>query len=153
MGISSVFGNAFAKAQISAGAKFACGGKVFISVRDKDKRNIVSIAKRFAALGYELISTRQTALVLRNHGVATVEVKKVHEGSPNIVEIMKKGEIDFLVNTPLGKNTLLDDTIIRGTALLYKIFCITTLSGANALLTALESVRKKSFDVKALQEY
>ncbi|HAR63739.1 MAG: carbamoyl phosphate synthase large subunit [Candidatus Margulisiibacteriota bacterium] len=153
MGIASSLGNAFAKAQIAAGASLPGSGCVFISVREKDKRNVVNIGKRFENLGYKIFATRGTAKVLKNNGIDVIPVLKVHEGRPNIDDVMKNGEIDIIVNTPQGKGSRIDDKIIRGTALLYKIFSITTLSGANAVLNALESIKKYPLEVQALQDY
>lgn len=153
MGISPVFGNAFAKSQIAAGGKLPETGCVFISVRDKDKRNVINIGKRFESIGYKLVATRGTAKVLSANGVDVTAVNKVYEGRPNVVDMMKNNEIDIVVNTPLGKGARIDDQVIRSNSLLYKVFSITTLAGANAVLNALESQRKHPICVKSLQEY
>lgn len=153
MGISNYFGNAFAKAEIASGATMPQSGCVFISVREKDKRNVINIAKRFENMGYRIVATKGTAKALMSSGVDVIPVLKVHEGRPNVVDMMKNKEIDIVVNTPQGKGARVDDQMIRGTALLYKIFSITTISGANAVLNALESIKKHPLDVKALQDY
>lgn len=153
MGISHNFGNSLAKAVIASGGSLPESGCVFISVRDKDKREIVALGKRFENLGYRIIATKGTAKVLKTNGVDVTPVNKVNEGRPNIVDVMKNGEVTLVVNTPLGKGSRLDDQVIRSTALKYKVFSITTLSGANATLNALESMQKTELTVKPLQDY
>ncbi|MFH1826020.1 MAG: carbamoyl-phosphate synthase large subunit [bacterium] len=153
MGIDKDFGVAYMKAQIAAGQKIPMDGKVFISVNDNDKRKIVGLAKRLAALGYQIVSTPGTADVLRKTGLEVEDVAKVAEGRPNVLDLIKNGEIKWIINTPSGKQTKVDETKIRSGAIMHAIPIVTTLSGARATVNGLEAVKKKGFSVKALQEY
>ncbi len=153
MGIADSFGSAFAKAEIAAGETFPLSGTVFISVNNRDKRKIVPIAKRLIELGFRVVSTRGTAEVLSAEGLEVGVVLKVHEGRPNVTDSMRNRQIQLIINTPLGKTAHVDDKVIRQTALLYKIFTITTISAATALIWAIEESQKNKLQVKSLQEY
>ncbi|MFA5098131.1 MAG: carbamoyl-phosphate synthase large subunit [Candidatus Margulisiibacteriota bacterium] len=153
MGIADGFGLAYAKAQLGAGEKLPAGGTVFISVKNKDKRNIVPIAKVFSSLGFKIVATEGTANSLGRSGLDVQKVKKFSEGRPNIVDEIRSGKIDLVINTPLGKGSRQDDYQIRRAALLGKVLVATTLAGASAIAGAVESMKKNSLSVKALQEY
>ena len=154
MGIDSKFGIAFAKSQIAAGNAWASRGKVFISVNNRDKRNIVSIAKRLAGLGCSLVATHGTASVLRNNGMDVEELPKVQEGArPNIVDRMKNGEIAFLINTPSGRHCRPFEVSIRATAVRLGVPLVTTLSGAAAVVLGLEEMGHGPMNVRSLQEF
>jgi carbamoyl-phosphate synthase large subunit len=153
MGIDDDFGIAFAKSQMAAGVRIPLRGRVFISVMNKDKRAIVFIAKKLVDLGFEIASTSGTAKVLLNNGIPLQTVNKVGEGRPNIVDRMKNGEIDLVINTPSGKKPRLDEVAIRTQAVAQNIPCITTLSGASAVVNGIESLLKKNISVKSIQEY
>jgi len=153
MGIDSDFGVAYMKAQIAAGQKIPMEGKVFISVNDRDKRKIVGIAKRFDALGYKIVSTSGTGEILRKSGVEIEEVAKLGEGRPDVLDLIKNGEVKLLINTPGDKKTKVDETKIRSGAIMHMVPLVTTLSGARATVNGLEAVKKKGFKVKALQDY
>ena len=153
MGISKSFGNAFAKAQISAGTPLPVSGRAFISVNDNDKKNVILIAKELVALGFRLCATRGTCAALRDAGFECEKVYKVKEGRPNIVDLMKNGQIDLIINTPLGKVSYFDEPAIRKTATQRSIPCITTLSAGAATVMAIESLQKETLGVKTLQEY
>jgi len=153
MGIDADLGVAYMKAQIAAGQKLPLEGKVFISVNDRDKRGIVDVAKRLATLGYEIVSTSGTGEVLRKNGLEVTEVAKVGEGRPDVLDLIKNGEIKIIINTPGGKKTKVDETKIRSGAIMHMLPIITTLSGARATVNGLEAVKKKGFAVKALQDY
>ena len=153
MGVDADFGVAYMKAQVAAGQKIPMEGKIFVSVNDNDKRKIVGIAKRLAALGYEIVSTAGTGEVLRKNGLEIQEVAKLGEGRPDILDLIKNGEVKLLINTPGGKRTKVDETKIRSGAIMHMIPIVTTLSGARATVNGLESVKKKGFSVKALQDY
>jgi len=153
MGISDDFGSAYAKAQLGAGEKLPLSGTAFISVKNKDKRNIIPIAKEFSSLGFKLVATEGTANALGRSGIDVQKVKKFSEGRPNIVDEIKSGKVDLVINTPLGKGSRQDEYEIRRAALLNKVLVVTTLSGASAIAGAVESVKKKPLSVKALQEY
>ncbi|MFH1305652.1 MAG: carbamoyl-phosphate synthase large subunit, partial [Candidatus Omnitrophota bacterium] len=153
MGISEDFGDAFAKASTAAGQTLPLKGKVFISVQDRDKRNIVFLAKKLHDLEFEIIATRGTAKILKNNNIRVDVVKKMHEGTSNIVDIVKSGGVDLIINTPFGKKPHGDGALIRSIAVMRGIPCITTLAGAQASVNGIESMIKTSSTVKSLQEY
>ncbi len=153
MGIDPDFGVAYMKAQIAAGQKLPMEGKIFISVNDRDKRSIVDIAKRISTLGYQIVSTSGTAEVLRKNGLEVEEVSKLGEGRPDVLDLIKNGEVKFIINTPGDKKTKVDETKIRSGAIMHMVPIITTLSGARATVNGLEAAKKKGFKVKALQDY
>jgi carbamoyl-phosphate synthase large subunit len=152
MGIDMDFGMAFAKSQIGAGVNIPLKGKVFISVMNKDKRSIVFLAKKLADLGFEIVSTKGTAKVLVNNGIPVQTVFKVGEGRPDIVDQIKNGQIHLVINTPSGKKPKADEVAIRSQSVAHNIPCVTTLSGAEAVVNAIESL-KRGMAVKSIQEY
>lgn len=153
MGIDTDFGRAFAKSQIAAGSTLPLSGKVFISVKDKDKRAIIFIAKKLVDLGFKIVATRGTARVLAKNGIEVEPVFKVHEGRPNVVDLIKNNEIDLIINTPTGKRPKTDQVSIRSVAVMHNLPCITTISGAQAAVNGIESLLKAGIGVKSLQEY
>lgn len=153
MGIDQEFGLAFAKAEIAAGTMLPMKGNVFISVKEKDKRAIVFIAKKLVDLGFKILATKGTARVLEKNGIEVTTVQKVHEGRPNVVDLMKNKEIHLLINTPSGKKPKTDQVSIRAYAVMNNIPIITTVSGAQAAVNGIESLIKKQVTVRSLQEY
>ncbi len=153
MGIDTDFGLAFAKSQIGAGAQIPTKGRVFISVMNKDKRPIVFVAKKLVELGFEIVATKGTAKVLHNSGLPVEIVFKVGEGRPDIVDRIKNGEIQMVINTPSGKKPKADEVAIRSEAVAHNIPCITTLSGAEAVVNGIESLLKKGITIRAIQEF
>jgi carbamoyl-phosphate synthase large subunit len=153
MGIDTDFGLAFAKSQIGAGVRIPLKGRVFISVMNKDKRSIVFVAKKLVDLGFEIVATKGTAKVLANNGLPVQTVYKVGEGRPDIVDRMKNKEIDLVINTPSGKKPKADEVAIRTQSVSHNIPCITTLSGAQAVVNGIESLMKRGISVKSIQEY
>jgi carbamoyl-phosphate synthase large subunit len=154
MGIDKKFGVAFAKSQIAAGNAWAPRGRVFISVNNHDKRDIVGIAKRLTGLGFTITATHGTAAVLRTSGLEIEELPKVQEGArPNVVDRMKNGDIAFLINTPSGRRYRPFEVSIRSTAVRLGIPLVTTLSGAAAVVLGLEEVARGPLGVRTLQEY
>jgi carbamoyl-phosphate synthase large subunit len=153
MGLDADLGVAYMKAQIAAGQKIPFEGKVFISVNDHDKRLITDIAKRFATLNYKIVSTSGTADVLKKNDLEVEEISKLGEGRPDVLDLIKNGEIKLIINTPGGKKTKVDETRIRSGAIMRMVPIITTLSGARATVNGLEAVKKKGFSVQALQDY
>ena len=154
MGVDSKFGVAFAKGQIAAGNSMASRGKVFVSVNNHDKRQIVSIAKRLVGLGFALLATSGTASVLRRNGLDVDELPKVQEGSrPNILDRMKNQEIAFLINTPSGRHCRPAEISIRGAAVRLGVPLVTTLSGASAMVLGLEEMARGPLGVRSLQDY
>jgi len=153
MGISQYFGNAFAKAQISAGEKFPLKGTAFVSVNDKDKAGVSGVVEGLINQGFKIVSTKGTAQYLRNKGFDVKDILKVHEGRPNIIDLMMNKEIDLIINTPVGKHAVSDDKYIRHTALKYKIFTVTTIAGAKAAVEGVRSAKYHENQVKSLQEH
>jgi carbamoyl-phosphate synthase large subunit len=152
MGASSNFGSAFAKAWLGAGHKLPLAGATFLSVHDQDKPALLPVARRLAELGFELVATAGTAAFLRAHGLEVRLALKVHEARPHIGDQLINGEIALIVNTPLGRESHEDDTVIRRTALRYDIPCITTLSGAMAAAEGIAALRRDGLSVCSLQE-
>ena len=153
MGIDATFGEAFWKAQLGAGQNLPSRGNVLLSVKNKDKRNVAFIAKKLSDLGFNLIATKGTGKILVNSGLDVRFVNKVSEGRPHIVDMIKNGEISLIINTPRGRNPKLDEVAIRANAVQYKIPYTTTISGAQAVVNAIESMKRGNFHVKALQDY
>jgi carbamoyl-phosphate synthase large subunit len=154
MGIDSTFGAAYLKSQLAAGQKLPAKGCVFISVKNQDKRNAVMIAKRLSDMGFKIIATTGTADTLRRNDIPAATVPRVNEGRPNIIDFIKDGRVDLIINTPAGKATKEDEIKIRSNAILYGIPLITTLSGAQASVNAIEClIKDSSISVKSLQEY
>jgi carbamoyl-phosphate synthase large subunit len=153
IGMDIDFGRAYAKSQIAAGQPLPLCGTVFISVADKDKRDILFIAKKLQDLGFKVLATKGTARMLKKNGVSAKEVYKVGEGRPNVVDYIKNKKIDLIINTPLGRRSKKDEAIIRTTAILYNIPCITTVAGAAAATNGIEAMRKRQFTIKHVKEY
>jgi carbamoyl-phosphate synthase large subunit len=152
MGISKSYGHAFAKAQLAAGQKLPSTGTVFISVNDRDKRQIGQLGADLASLGFKMTATRGTAAALRAAGVACDEVFKVNEGRPNIVDLIKTGKIHLVINTPLGRESFYDEKSIRRAAIRYNIPCITTLSAAHAAVHGIHALVELPREVACLQD-
>ncbi len=153
MGTDKRFGAAFAKAMVGAGNALPREGKVFVSVRDEDKRFIVPLIDRLHGLGFEIVATGGTARALENAGVPVQRVFKIHEGRPHVLDLVANREVRLIINTPSGRRERSDDRLIRSTAVTHRIPCITTLAAASATIQALESWLKKPLDVTTLQEY
>lgn len=151
MGTGATFGEAFMKAQIGAGEKMpAPGGKAFISVRDVDKAAVVPVARDLEALGFSLVATAGTAALLEQSGLKVERVNKVAEGRPNIVDMIKNGEIAYVINTTEGRKAIADSAEIRRSALQHKVSYTTTLAGAAATAEALKYGEEKT--VRRLQD-
>jgi len=153
MGIDEEFGMAFAKAEMAAGTTLPLNGKVFISIRDHDKAEIISIAKKLIKIGFKILATDGTARYLKKRGVEAEKVNKVREGSPHIVDQMKKDEVAMVINTHEGKATAVDSFSIRRTALTKVIPYFTTVAAAKAAVSGIASLKTKAIRVKSLQEY
>jgi carbamoyl-phosphate synthase large subunit len=152
MGVAPTFGEAFAKAQIAAGQGLPRKGTIFLSVNDKEKRLVLPLARELTALGFKLIATRGTAAGLIAGGVEVESVFKVNEGRPNIVDLIKTGKVDLIINTPLGRESFYDEKSIRRAAVRYRVPCITTLSAAQAAAHGVRALIEHSFGVHALQD-
>ncbi len=153
MGIGSTFGEAFAKSQLGASINLPIKGQVFISIKDSDKNRIVPIAQKLSNLGFTICATYGTAKVLNDNKIKTNFVKKVIEGRPNAVDAMLSGEIQLVINTVEGTNSIKDSFSLRQTALLNKIPYYTTLQGANAATLGIKAIKEKIINVKSIQSY
>ena len=149
MGIGKSFGEAFSKAQRSAGEMFPASGKAFISVKENDKPEAVNVAAELIELGYVLCATDGTCKVLHEAGLDCARVNKVREGQPHIVDMLKNEEIDLIVNTTEGKKAIADSFSIRRTALQKNVFYTTTMAGAKATIAALK--QRDKVEVNCLQ--
>jgi carbamoyl-phosphate synthase large subunit len=152
MGVGENFGEAFAKAQLSAGTPIPDKGTLFVSVNEADKAGALEVARAFAEYGFQIAATRGTAAALRAAGVKTKTVLKVNEGRPNAVDMLKAGSITLVIYTTTGGHTFSDEKAIRRTALAHRIPCITTMSGARAAAEAIASRRRDPIRVWSLQE-
>jgi carbamoyl-phosphate synthase large subunit len=152
MGLDESFGMAFAKAQISAGASLPTSGTVVVTVNDHDKPTVTPIVRRFHELGFEIRATGGTARYLRARGVPAEPIFKVGEGRPDIADGIISGEVQLLINTPLGKKSQYDDYTMRRTAIAYKIPYCTTMSAASAAADAVIALTRRRREVRTLQE-
>jgi carbamoyl-phosphate synthase large subunit len=153
MGISDSFGSAFGKAQLAADNMLPTEGAIFITVNDSDKRSVTPIARRFQEMGFKLFATSGTAKHLRGRGIPVETVLKIHEGRPNGVNMMLNGDVQLLINTPLGKESQRDDYTMRQAAIANRVAYTTTLSAANAACDAILSLRSRAPSVLSLQEW
>jgi carbamoyl-phosphate synthase large subunit len=152
MGIDDRFPMAFAKSQLAASAALPPSGRVFISVADRDKQEVLPIARLLAEMGYDLLATRGTARVLRETGIVVQEVPKLQEGRPNLIDHMKNHQIALVINTPSGRGARTDEGKIRAAAVANGVTCITTLAAAHAAVEACRAVRQSEWTVSALQD-
>ena len=153
MGLDKDFGLAFAKSQEAAGNKLPRGGAVFISVKNSMRRNIIFMAKTIAALGFKIYASEGTCHVLRSNGINVKMVQKIGEGKPDIVDLIKNNDIDMVINVPADKKSQQDSKPIRSAAVLQGVTYITTLEGAQAAISGLDSLERTGFTVKPIQEY
>jgi carbamoyl-phosphate synthase large subunit len=154
MGLASEFRTAYLKSQLAAGSSLPRGGKAFLSVRNRDKRAIVNIGRSLAEMGFRLVATPGTARVLERHGLPVEVIHKVADGwRPNIVDLMKQGEIALVINTPEDGRARKDSYLIRRTAVLQNLPYYTTMDGAQAALEAIEAQRSGALEVRPLQAY
>jgi carbamoyl-phosphate synthase large subunit len=153
MGVGETFGEAYGKAMMGAGLSLPQAGRAFISVNDADKGHAVIIARKLVRLGFEIVATLGTADRLREVGLKVESVFKVNEGRPNIVDHIKRGEIALVINTPLGRSSHFDEQAIRRASLQYNVPCVTTMTGAQAIVEAI-AARETGGDIKvrSLQE-
>jgi carbamoyl-phosphate synthase large subunit len=152
MGFADDFGSAFAKASYGAGVKLPLEGTAFVTVNDRDKPQLVAMARALAGMGFRLVATKGTAEYLRANDLACDHVYKVLEGRPNAVDMMKNGEIHLVINTPLGMTSYFDEKALRMTATQRGIPLITTMSGGQAMVEAIRALRRGALTVKSLQE-
>ena len=152
MGRDLDFGRALAKAHLGAGDALPLEGNVLLSVRDDDKRSITFMAKKLVELGYGLVATRGTARFLSRNGIPVREVYKVHEGRPHVADLIDNGEIQLVINTPLGRASEYDEQAIRERAVAMSVPVVTTLAGAQVTVAGLEALRRGPLEVTSLQE-
>ena len=152
MGIDDNFALAYAKALQGAGIQLPLSGQIFLSVNNHDKPYVVEVARRFQALGFNLISTQGTAHFLSEQGIPCFPIRKRHEGSPNAQTLIESGDIQLVINTPSGDEGLLDDSYIRKSAVIHNTPMTTTLTGAMAMAEAIEALKTQSYKVRSLQE-
>jgi carbamoyl-phosphate synthase large subunit len=153
MGSAETFGEAFAKAQISAGQTLPTSGTVFISVTDRDKAKSIDLARRFVELGFSIVATHGTADRLEKAGVSVERVYKVKEGRPNVVDLIKGGRVHLIVNTPHGQDPWFDEKAIRRAAVTNRIPTITTLAAARAAADGIAALQRNEINVRSLQHW
>lgn len=153
MGIDTSLGMAYAKAQSAVGGSLPTSGKVFISVKDTDKGAIAGIAREFSNMGFHLISTEGTAQALRDAGVEVESIFKIGEGRPHVLDMVRNGEVDLIINTPSGRDPRNDEVKIRSVATSKRVPIMTTLRAAIASAEAIRTLQSKQVDVRCLQDY
>ncbi|XGI82847.1 carbamoyl-phosphate synthase large subunit [Halorutilales archaeon Cl-col2-1] len=153
MGVDYDFGRAFYKAELAAGNALPDTGKIFISVRDKDKDEIVPVARKLDDLGFDLVATEGTQAHLKQNGIEAEFIEKVHEASPNVVDLMKRDEIDLIINTPDEKTARDDGADIRRAAVDRDVTYITTVRAADAAADAIKAARDEEMSVKSIEDY
>ena len=152
MGLAEDFGTAYAKSELAAGNGVPSEGVAFLSTNDLDKKNLDEIARELLILGFKLIATKGTATYLINLGIQVEEVLKVHEGRPNIEDLIRSGLVQLIINTPIGSQALHDDAYLRRAALEYNIPTFTTIPGAKAAIKAIKALQSNNLDTYSLQE-
>jgi carbamoyl-phosphate synthase large subunit len=152
MGIARDFPTAFAKAEAAAGSKLPNAGTAFITVADRDKPAATGIATVLHDLGFRIIATRGTAQAIRKMGIPADAINKIGEGSPHVVDWIERGEVDLVINTPVGTGARTDGYEIRTAAVARGIPCITTMAGGMAAARAISAARRGEPEVLSLQE-
>ena len=152
MGVASTFGEAFAKAQLSANQLLPTSGTVFFTVNDHDKQSAIALARRYVHLGFKIVATEGTANALEGAGLVVERVFKVEEGRPNAVDLIKEKRIQLIVNTPRGQDAIFDEKAIRRAAVLARVPSITTLAAAQAAAEGIAAMQKHQATVFALQQ-
>src|SRR5438309_2175974 len=153
MGLDADLGVAYAKSQMAAGASLPLSGRVFLSVSDASKDDAAAVAKLIADLGFELITSSESAAVLEEAGLKVQRIFKLSEGRPNAIDLLKNREIQLVINTPSGQTPREDEIKIRTTAVYTNTPIMTTLSGAKAAAAGIASLRRSGYEVKTIQEY
>jgi carbamoyl-phosphate synthase large subunit len=153
MGIDQNFGLAFYKAQESAGSKLPLVGNVLLTVADKDKAELFNVALKLSQLGFKIFATQNTGRMLKEKGIENALINKLHEGRPNIADAIKNRELHLIINTPIGRASVYDDSYIRMLAIQYKIPYVTTMSAAKATVDGIDAVKRGKSSPVSLQEY
>jgi carbamoyl-phosphate synthase large subunit len=153
MGIGKDFGQAYIKSQLAAGQNLPRKGNVFISVCDRDKNDIAPVARKLKDIGFNLYATSGTAAILKEAGVKVSLLPKISEGRPNILDLMKDGKIQLVINTPSGRIPRQDEIMIRSHVILHNVPYTTSITGAQATVSGIKTLMKNEMEVKSLQEY
>ena len=154
MGIDTGFGKAFAKALLGAGDQIPLSGTVFVSMNDRSKQFIIPTVKDLIELGFKIVATAGTRQALKENGIEDVDlVLKLSDGRPHVIDVIKNGQIQLILNTPSGEDAFAEGQLIRRTALAYKVPLITTIAGAKATAAAIRSLQSETQEVKAVQDY
>ncbi len=153
MGIDTDFGSAYAKAQLGAGQKLPSSGTVFISVQENDKPAALEVASQFYDIGFKIISTKGTSSFLIHNGIPNKKINKVSSGRPHVIDAIKNGEIQLIINTGSGDKSRRDGYMIRRAAIKFNIPYATTIAGAIAISKGIRALKEKKLSVKTLQEY
>ncbi len=153
MGISDDFGTAYAKSQIAAGNSLPTGGNVLFSVKDADKAKAVSLARRLRELGFKIVATKGTCIEFIKNNIPSEFALKMSEGRPNIVDAIINRQIDLIVNTAVGKQSIIDSFSIRRSAVDRQVPYVTTMRGAEAIVKAVETLKARKITVKPIQLY
>jgi carbamoyl-phosphate synthase large subunit len=153
MGLDEDLGIAFAKTQMAAGPALPVEGNVFLSVKDGDKLRAVEIARRLESLGFSVYSTSGTANFLRENGITVTQLHKLAEGRPTVVDMIKNGQVNLIINTPYGMVPRRDENAIRSVAYGHGVCIMTTITGAYAALNGIEAMKQKRLTVRSLQSY
>ncbi len=152
MSSANNFGMAYAKSELAAGEALPVEGTVFLSTHDRDKQALIPIARRLVDLGFSLIATSGTAHSIHRSGIQVASVLKVHEGRPNIEDLIRSGKIQLIINTPIGRQAVHDDKYLRRAALDYSVPTLTTLAGARAAVEGIFALQNEAISVNALQD-
>jgi carbamoyl-phosphate synthase large subunit len=153
MGLDKDFSRAYIKSQIAAGQRLPKKGNVFISVCDRDKKMVPTVAKKLQDLGFRIYATSGTAAILEKNKIKVTVLPKIAEGRPNILDLMKDGKIQLVINTPSGRMPRQDEIKIRSQVVLYNIPYTTTIAGTQATVNGVEALIKEELGIKSLQEY
>ena len=153
MGIGPDFGTAFLKAQMGAGSVLPASGRIFISVADCDKEEVVPVARRLCEAGFELVATKGTRDFLSRHDIEAESVLKVHEGRPHIEDAIRSRQVGLVINTPLDESSQYDDFVVRRAAVMNNVPYTTTMAGARAAVAGIEALQRADLSVQALQDY
>ncbi|NQT95412.1 MAG: carbamoyl-phosphate synthase large subunit, partial [Candidatus Omnitrophica bacterium] len=153
MGIADTFGLAFYKAEEATGAKLPTEGNVLLTVADKDKEDLLPIAKKIKDMGFNIFTTKGTGDFLKKNSIDSTVLKKLHEGRPNIADAIKNKEIHLVINTPVGRTSKYDDSYIRMKAIQYKVPYITSMAAAEATAEGIDAAKKSKIFPKSLQDY
>ena len=154
LGLSESYGEAFYKAEEGVGAPLPLEGTVLISVNRKDKEEIVEVAKKFQEVGFNILATGGTFDLIREAGIPATKIKKLYEGRPNILDAISNGEIDLIVNSPVGKDSVNDDSYLRKAAIKGKIPYMTTVAAAKATAEGIAVLKNQGAgEIKSLQEW